>query len=121
MRIDPQSCTSSCTTSVVAMFLPANDGVAITNAVFTMTVVATVAVHFIFELIRLRKKFECLSLCLRNRVSACVSMEGLVMVSASFVMEATGSEIFATGFVAGGGAALGGYSVYRLVDSLFFF
>lgn len=117
MRIYPQSCTSSCTTSIGDMLLPANDGVTITNPVVTMTVVVTVAVHLILELIWLRQKFECLSLCLRNRISACVSMEGLVVVSASFVMEAAGSEIFATGFVAGGGAALGCFSVCRLVCS----
>jgi hypothetical protein len=42
-------------------------------------------------------------------------MECFVVVSASFVVEAAGSEIFATGFVEGCGAALGCYPFYRLV------
>lgn len=116
MRVYPQSCASSCTTSVVNMLLPANDGVTITNPIVTMTVIVAVVMHLILELVRLRQEFECLSLCLRNRVSTCVAMECLVVVSASFVVEAAGSEIFATGFVAGGGAALGCYSVYWLID-----
>lgn len=101
------------------MLLPASDGVTITNPIVAMTVVVmvvvvVVAVYLILELIRLRQEFECLSLCLRNRVSTCVAMECFVVVSASFVVEAAGSEIFATGFVAGGGAALGCF-VYQLV------
>jgi hypothetical protein len=95
------------------MLLPANDGVTITNPIVTMTVVAmvavvvVVAVHLILELIRLCQEFQRLSLCLRYRVSTCVAMECFVVVSASFVVEAAGSKIFATGFVAGCGAALG--------------
>lgn len=120
MRIYPQSCAISCTPSVVEMLLRSNDGVTITNPIVTMTVVVmvvVVAVHLILELIRLRQEFQRLSLCLRNRISTCVAMERFVVVSASFVVEAAGSEIFATGFVAGGGAALGCF-VYQLVYSI---
>lgn len=111
MRIDPQSCHCCCTTSVVDMLLPTNDGITITNPIVTtmtvVVVVVVVVVHLISELIRLSQKFQCLTLCLRNRVSTGVAMERFLVVSASFVVEAAGTEIFATGFVAGCGAALG--------------
>jgi hypothetical protein len=92
------------------MLLPSNDGITITDPIITMTVVAVV--HLILELSRLSQEFQRLPLRLRNGVPTCVSMEGLVVVSASFVVEAAGSEVFATGFVAGCGAALGCYSVH---------
>lgn len=102
-RINPQSrCTIASITS------QSGNPLNIINIITAIHIIIIVVFVVILRkiLIWLRQKLQRLPLTLRNRVAAGVSMQDLVVVSASFVMEAAGAQVFATGFVAGGCFAL---------------